>query len=876
MQQNSRGAPEQRSGKRKVSSKRKLADQEDSSQQPRNQQTTISELLHRNQAQPEGLPSPTNKRVRPSHPFLPANQPGSGEMYSFSNAGPKPSGPGVGGPILSNSALQSRPGSAPSHQSNFTPHTGAKRLVVKNLKTGARLNRDSYFDKVWGQLDAALSAIFNGRKPEISLEELYKGAENVCRQGRAAELSKRLQGRCRGHVTGKLHDSLIDKAQLGSNIDTLRSVVEAWKVWQSMLVTVRWIFYYLDQSFLLHSKEHPVIREMGLLQFRRHIYSDSTLQQKILRGASDLVAADRGEKHGIVADSTLLRNAIELFHGLDVYVSGFEPVLVVDSNDFFSLWAQQEASGYLASYVENSHRLIEHEVTRCEQFSFNRTTKQKLSELLDQTLVTDQEGVLLNQKDVLGLLRTGNKVALGQLYTLLERKDLGAKLKSAFSAYIVEEGTGIVFDDEKDAEMVARLLDFKKQLDDIWNDSFRRNEGLGHNLREAFEAFMNKGRKSESTGGTDNPKTGEMIAKYVDRLLRGGWRLAPTREAENMPLADEDAEINRQLDQVLDLFRFVHGKAVFEAFYKNDLARRLLMGRSASDDAEKSMLSRLKIECGSSFTHNLESMFKDMEVARDEMGAYSSIQRERQIPLPVDLHVSVLSASAWPSYPDVQVRIPPEIATAISDFGKFYDSKYNGRKLAWKHQLAHCQLRARFPKGDKELVVSSFQAIVLLLFNDLPRGGTLNYRQIQDATTLSDQELKRTLQSLACAKYRVLNKKPKGRDVNDTDEFAYNPTFTDPKMRIKINQIQLKETREENKTTHERVAADRHYETQAAIVRIMKSRKTITHAELVAEVIKATRSRGVLDPADIKKNIEKLIEKDYMERDDGNRYQYVA
>ncbi|KAL2860708.1 cullin-4B [Aspergillus lucknowensis] len=874
MQQNPGGTTEQRSGKRKSAAKRKHTDQEGSIQQPDHQQATISALLHRNQAQDE---SPSSKRARVSPPCVPSNQPGIGEMYSFSNTGSKPSGPGASGPILSNSALQARPGSAPAHQSNFTPHTGPKRLVVKNLRTSTRLNQDSYFDKVWSQLDAALSRIFEGGKPEISIEELYKGAENVCRQGRAVVLSKRLQGRCREHVAGKLHDTLVDKARMGSNIDTLRSVVEAWKLWQSMLVTVRWIFYYLDQSFLLHSKEHSVIREMGLVQFRQHIYSDCTLQPKILQGACDLVAADRSQDPSIVAaDSSLLRNAIELFHGLDVYVSGFEPVFISDSKNFFTLWSQQEASGYLASYVENSHRLIEREVNRCEQFSLNRTTKQKLSELLDQALVTDQESVLLNQKDVLGLLRTGNKIALGQLYALLGRKDLGAKLKGAFSVYIIEEGTAIVFDDEKETEMISRLLDFKKQLDDIWNDSFRRKEDLGHTLRKAFENFMNKGRKSESTGGTDNSKTGEMIAKYVDRLLRGGWRLAPAREAENMSLADEDAEINRQLDQVLDLFRFVHGKAVFEAFYKNDLARRLLMGRSASDDAEKSMLARLKTECGSSFTHNLESMFKDMEVARDEMSAYSSIQRERRTPLPVDLHVSVLSAAAWPSYPEVQVRIPPEISTAISDFEKFYDSKYNGRKLAWKHQLAHCQIRARFPKGDKELVVSSFQAIVLLLFNELPEGGTLNYRQLQEATSLSDQELKRTLQSLACAKYRVLNKKPKGRDVNDTDEFAYNPTFTDQKMRIKINQIQLKETKEENKTTHERVAADRHYETQAAIVRIMKSRKSITHAELVAEVIKTTRSRGVLDPSDIKKNIEKLIEKDYMEREEGNRYQYVA
>lgn len=69
----------------------------------------------------------------------------------------------------------------------------------------------------------------------------------------------------------------------------------------------------------------------------------------------------------------------------------------------------------------------------------------------------------------------------------------------------------------------------------------------------------------------------------------------------------------------------------------------------------------------------------------------------------------------------------------------------------------------------------------------------------------------------------------------------------------------LKETKEENKTTHERVAADRHFETQAAIVRIMKSRKTITHSELIAEVIEATLSRGQLQPPDIKENINKYV-----------------
>jgi hypothetical protein len=185
--------------------------------------------------------------------------------------------------------------------------------------------------------------------------------------------------------------------------------------------------------------------------------------------------------------------------------------------------------------------------------------------------------------------------------------------------------------------------------------------------------------------------------------------------------------------------------------------------------------------------------------------------------------------------------------------------KHSGRKLTWKHSLAHCQLRAAFPRGNKELVVSGFQAVILLLFNDIPADKHLSYTEIRASCGLVDAELRRTLQSLACAKYQVLRKHPRGREVNDTDTFTFNSTFQDAKLRIKINQIQLKETKEENKETHERVAADRHYETQAAIVRIMKSRKKIGHNDLIVEVIKATMSRGVLDQADIKRNIEKLV-----------------
>ncbi|KAJ5107140.1 hypothetical protein N7456_003815 [Penicillium angulare] len=879
--QPSSGNPDQRSGKRKLSAKRKLSDQGE----PQSQRT-ISELLTKNKHTHEPLSlssSPISKRSRisvsPSRPS-PSLSVSPNKMYNFSGSPPKNGNafartiPGL------NASAKSQAFSANNtRQTNFNPNVGAKKLVVKNLRTGPRANHEPYFDKIWAQLDGALTDIFEGKQPSVSLEELYKGAENICRQDRATLLAKKVQDRCMGYVSGKLRDHLVTRTGGGNDVDTLRAVIDAWSSWHSKLITVRWVFYYLDQSFLLHSKEFPVIHEMGLTQFRSYIFADESLKPKVLQGACDLISVDRGVETRLIPDNSLLRSAMDLFHNLDVYNSDFEPLFISNTETFVNSWAAEESEKPLASYVENSHQLIEREVARCGLFSLNRSTKQKLSELLDQTLVTKHEDVLLNQSEVIGLMRSGNKTALKQLYGLLNRRLLAANLKPAFSAFIKEEGSTIVFDEENEADMVTRLLQFKHQLDETWTESFNLDTDLGNALRDSFSHFMNLGKKSQSAGGTDNPKTGEMIAKYVDRLLKGGLKALPSGQSD-APLDDSFSEVRRQLDQVLDLFRFVQGKAVFEAFYKNDLARRLLMNRSASDEAEKEMLVLLRKECGSSFTHNLESMFKDMDVARDEMTAYNNQQKQlgREKRPSMDLHVSVLSAASWPTYPDVPVRMPPSVMNALRTFETFYSNKHTGRKLTWKHQLAHCQIRARFPKGQKELVVSSLQAVVLLLFNDVEDGEALRYTDIKDRTGLSDPELKRTLQSLACAKYRVLSKNPKGKDVNATDEFSYNAGFTDAKMRIKINQVQLKETKEENKSTHERVAADRHYETQAAIVRIMKSRKTITHSELIVEVIEATRSRGTLQPADIKTNIEKLIERDYMERPDDsqNTYRYVA
>lgn len=166
-----------------------------------------------------------------------------------------------------------------------------------------------------------------------------------------------------------------------------------------------------------------------------------------------------------------------------------------------------------------------------------------------------------------------------------------------------------------------------------------------------------------------------------------------------------------------------------------------------------------------------------------------------------------------------------------------------------------------------------FQALVLLPFHEKDE---FSFEELKTRTAIEDSELRRTLQSLACGKSRVIVKTPKGKDVESTDKFTFNSNFKEKLFRIKINQIQMKETQEEQINTQERVYQDRQYQIDAAVVRIMKTRKSLNHNILITELY--DQLKFPVAPPDLKKRIESLIERDYLERDkdNPNLYHYVA
>ncbi|KAG2445601.1 hypothetical protein HXX76_000212 [Chlamydomonas incerta] len=738
-----------------------------------------------------------------------------------------------------------------------------KKLVIKPLKVKPELPAN-FEELTWGKLRDCVIAVHCKRPVSNSLEELYAAVENMCMHKMADKLYSRLQKECDAHIAAHV-SSLGDCLGLDA-VPYLDRVDGVWQDHCSQMLLTRQIFLYLDRTHVLQlsSSATPVksIFDMGLALFRTHLAERPQIKERTVEGLLELI---QRERCGEAVNRALLQRLLRMLSSLGIYTDAFhEPFMKASGQFYRSEGERLMAELDVPAYLKHCETRLGEEFERCSEY-LDASSRRPLIAAVEGALVGRHTGALLDRG--LGPLLDGHRVGdLGRLYGLLGRVGAGEALRAAFREYVRATGLALVKDEEKDKEMVERLLDLKSRLDEVVAGAFGRSEAFGATLKDSFEYFINQRAN----------KPAELIAKFIDARLRAGGRGAAGAAGAaggGAGTGGSEEELEAALDRALILFRYIQGKDVFEAFYKKDLAKRLLLGRSASVDAEKAMIAKLKVECGSQFTAKLEGMFKDVELSDDVMAAFRGAPAAAGLPAGVDVTVSVLTSGYWPTYPVAEVKLPEVLDRAGAVFRDFYLSKYSGRRLVWQHSLGSCMLRASFPKGMKELSVSTFQAAVLMLFNDTD---TLSYKDVLAGTGLEEKELKRTLQSLACGKVRVLTKEPKGREVNDDDSFTFHSGFTEKLFRIKINSIQMKETEEENKKTNEQVLQDRQYQIDAALVRIMKTRKTLSHKLLVAEALQ--QLKFPLKAADLKKRIESLIDREYLARDpnDANVYNYLA
>uniref|UniRef100_M8CEC8 Cullin-3 n=1 Tax=Aegilops tauschii TaxID=37682 RepID=M8CEC8_AEGTA len=626
-------------------------------------------------------------------------------------------------------------------------------------------------------------------------EKLYNGLESTM-TWRLKEISKS-----------------IEAAQGGLFLEELNA---KWMDHNKALQMIRDILMYMDRTYVPTSHRTPV-HELGLNLWRDHIIHYPMIHGRLLDTLLDLI---HRERMGEVINRGLMRSITKMLMDLGpaVYQDDFEKPFLEVSASFYSGESQEFIECCdCGNYLKKAERRLNEEMERVSHY-LDAGSEAKITSVVEKEMIANHMHRLVHMENsgLVNMLIDDKYEDLGRMYTLFRRVPDGlSTIRDMMTSYLRETGKHLVTDPERlkdPVEFVQCLLNEKDKHDKIINVAFGNDKTFQNALNSSFEFFINLNNRSP-----------EFISLYVDDKLRKGLKGATEEDVEGI------------LDKVMMLFRYLQEKDVFEKYYKQHLAKRLLSGKTVSDDAERSMIVKLKTECGYQFTSKLEGMFTDMKTSQDTMQDFYAKKSEELGDGPT-LDVHILTTGSWPTQPSPPCSLPPEILAVCEKFRGYYLGTHSGRRLTWQTNMGTADIKATFGKSQKhELNVSTYQMCVLMLFNT---SDGLSYKDIEQATEIPSTDLKRCLQSLACVKGKnVLRKEPMSKDISEDDTFYFNDKFTSKLVKVKIGTVvAAKESEPEKQETRQRVEEDRKPQIEAAIVRIMKSRRVLDHNSIVSEI----------------------------------------
>ncbi|GAM26563.1 hypothetical protein SAMD00019534_097380 [Acytostelium subglobosum LB1] len=708
--------------------------------------------------------------------------------------------------------------------------------------------------KAWKLLEDAIKTIHLKNASSLSFEELYRNAYNLVLHKNGEFLYNNLSKLIDGHLkdVAKRVEAAKEEAFLGE-LNT------SWNDHKTSMIMVRDILMYMDRTYVEQSKI-PTVYEMGLILFRNDVVHSKSIKDRLLKTLLSLI---QQERTGEMIDRGLVKNITQMLIDLGVnskivYEEDFESHFLTTTATHYQMGSQAFISSCSCpDYMKKVEVCLKEEMERVSHY-LDSSSEARVKEVTEKQLISNHMKTLIHMENsgLISMLQEDKIEDLKRMYNLFGRVSDGLNLmKEVISNHIRDIGKQIVMDEEKTKEQgtyFQNLLDLKDKYDRLHVEAFYNDKQFQNSLYRAFEYFINL-----------NPKSPEYISLFIDEKLKKGLK----------GVSEEEVDI--LLDKILMLFRFIQEKDVFEKYYKQHLAKRLLLGRSVSDDAERNMIAKLKTECGYQFTSKLEGMFTDMRLSVDTMTGFKSYIQNLQKPLAFDLSVNVLTTGFWPTQNASNCNLQREILHCCEAFKAYYLSNHNGRLLIWQTNMGTAELKASFPSKTHELQVSTYQMVILLLFNDAIK---FTFKEIAEQTGIPPPDLKRNLLALTSAKNKILEKESQNKTIEESDVFIFNSKFKSKLFRVKIMSVVQKETPVEATETRQKVDEDRKHQIEASIVRIMKARKTMDHSNLISEVIKQLQSRFVPNPIIVKKRIESLIEREYLERSKQDRkiYNYMA
>jgi cullin 1 len=606
------------------------------------------------------------------------------------------------------------------------------------------------------------------------------------------------------------------------------------------------------------------------------------------RLTSALLTLIEKERYGEQIDTTLVQGVVHSFVtlgfqanaltdpvNLDFYKNEFEAAFLSATDMYYTAESSQFiATNQVSDYMRKVETRIKEEEKRVRTYLHTETLA-PLMKLIERVLIDKHKDqiwlefpVILDRDGVADLGRKSDRLEdLTRMYNLLARVTRGTDpLKDALEKHVRVIG-GLAIESvsttasQDPTQYVTVLLNVHHKYNTLVTDAFKSDAAFTASLDKACRTFINDNAVTKADGPGKSP---ELIAKYCDLLLK------------KSPKNPEEQETLEILNGVMLVFKYLEDKDVFQTFYSKMLAKRLIHGTSSSDYLEGQMISKLKQNCGQEYTSKLARMFADIGLSKDIQDRFLDTSAGKA--LAIDFTVLVLATGSWPlASSTTNFSIPRELAPAEASFTTYYQREFSGRKVTWLHHISKGEVKARFQANVKTgyiLQCSTYQMGVLLQFNDHDE---ITAEDLQVATQLNDAALRTTVLSLV--KTKVLTMTPDDEStITKNHTFSVNSAFKNKKNRVMIN-VPIREAQaKDSAETQKFVEEGRRAEVQAAIVRIMKRSKTLSHSNLISEVISQVQNRFRPQVPFIKKCIDLLIEKEYLERVENEKdvYAYKA
>ncbi|PNT70498.1 hypothetical protein BRADI_2g12970v3 [Brachypodium distachyon] len=692
----------------------------------------------------------------------------------------------------------------------------------------------------------------------------------MCTQKPPNDYSKQLYERYKEALDDYIKSVVVPSLKGKHGEFLLRELVGRWK---NHKVMVRWLsrfFHYLDRYYVSRKLLLP-LNELGQSCFHDLVFKE--LKTTLTLTLIDMIDAER---EGQLIDRALVKDVIDIYveigwGSLGLYEGDFEQDFLNSTTDYYSKKAQAWiVEDSCPEYLLKAEECLQKEKERVGHYLHSKTETKLLEDSLLELISRRAEQILNKENSGCRvLLLDGKTEDLSRMCRLFSRVEDGLfQLSKVFKEHVNEEGMSLLKsatdaanskNERKeivgalDQDFVRKVIELHDKQQSYVINCFQNNTVFHKAIKEAFEIICNK----EVAGCT----SAESLATFCDNILRKGG---------SEKLGDEALE--ETLEKVVTILTYISDRDLFVEFHRKKLGKRLLFDKSVNDEHERSLLSKLKQYFGGQLTSKMEGMLGDMTRARDQQANFDEYMSQITESNPrVDFSVTVLTAGRWPTYKSSNINLPSEMIKCVEAFKNYYDSKEKCKKLSWLYSMGNCNIVAKFDTKPIELIVTTYQAALLLLFNGADR---LSYSEIVTQLNLPDDDALRLLHSLSCAKYKILNKEPLNRTISPNDIFLFNHKFTDKMRRIKVP---LPPTDEKKKVVED-VNKDRRFSIDAAIVRIMKSRKVMGHQQLVVECVEQLSRMFKPDVKLIKRRIEDLISREYLERDleTTNSYRYLA